>query len=60
MTLKLRQIKPTASASEIQTVMNTPLPMGAQRFIWLDDNGTFKVTDQGNLAKLDQSNEHPG
>ncbi|MBS1953036.1 MAG: hypothetical protein JST89_02560 [Cyanobacteria bacterium SZAS-4] len=49
MTLKLKQIKPTASASEIQTVMNTPLPMGAQRFIWLDDNGTFKVTDQGNL-----------
>lgn len=49
MTLKLRQIKPTASAAEIQAVFNAPLPMGAQRFIWLDSNGTFKVTDQGNL-----------
>jgi hypothetical protein len=23
--------------------------MGAQRYIWLDNNGSFKVTDQGNL-----------
>jgi hypothetical protein len=48
-TLKLHQIKPSATGSEIQTVLNTPLPMGAQRFIWLDPNGNFKVTDQGNL-----------
>lgn len=49
MTLKLRQIKPNASAADIQSVLNAPLPMGAQRYIWLDNNGSFKVTDQGNL-----------
>ncbi len=49
LTLKLKQIKPSASASEIQGVLNASLPMGALRYIWLDDNGNFKVTDSGSL-----------
>jgi hypothetical protein len=49
MSLKLHQIKPTASAAELQSVFNASLPMGAVRYIWLDSTGTFKVTDAGSL-----------
>ncbi len=48
-TLKLKQIKPSANASEIQGVFNSALPMGAVRYIWLDGNQNFQVTDAGSL-----------
>ncbi len=47
--LKLRQIKPSATPSEIQGVFDAALPMGSMRFIWMDDSQNFKVTDASGL-----------
>jgi hypothetical protein len=51
-TRRLYQMKPSASSSEVSTVLGTAIPLGSVMYIWLDTStGTpvFKVTDASQL-----------
>jgi hypothetical protein len=40
-TNRIHQIKPTASAQEISTVLNTPLKLGSIYYVYMDKNGNI-------------------
>ncbi|MGH9549892.1 MAG: hypothetical protein ACRD3W_10975, partial [Terriglobales bacterium] len=46
---KLYQMQPNASQADVDGVLNSSVPMGTVRYIWLDSNGKFQVTDDKSL-----------
>lgn len=50
MTMKIRQIKPDVSQSDLNDIFNQPLPMGQLRYIWFDQTANkMKVTNAASL-----------
>lgn len=48
--LKLRQIRPETSDSEISALLGSAsIPMGQVRYIWMDDSRTLRFTAKGSL-----------
>ena len=48
--LKIRQIRPETSDSEISALLNgASLPMGQVRYIWMDDSRVLRFTAKGSL-----------